>query len=1430
MTNRHGSDRARGVRNLPPSRRRRPGVEGLEGRQLLAQFTVSSIADSGAGTLRQAILDAGANAVADTIVFDGSLAGQTITLTSNDARTGYGRTGLVIAGDTIDIDGSAAPGLKISGNDARRIFAVGSTGNLTLANLTLTAGRAQGGRGGDILDGGNGGAGGGGAGLGGAIYIYGGTVNIVNATLAANAALGGRGGTLAADSGTYGATGGGSASGDGGDYDGSANYGTGGGGVAGSVGVGIRLGGLDQLGAQAAQGADGSSGGGGGGGGSTGSGGSGLAISDGGLGGGGGGGLGGYDFDTDESFGGGGAGGFGAGGGGGSQNTFGGAGGFGGGGGSSRNQPGGPGGFGAGDGGNFTGGGGGAGLGGAIFNYGGSVNVTNSTFTANQTVGGLGGSGAGNGVGLGGAIFNLNGQLAVDSATISGNLATIGQGIYSLGFAGGGSFATINNTILGGSTTATTDFTASTILLGTTNTSGVGNLIRSSDNFNGTIVSSADPNLGALADNGGPTQTMLPGVGSPALGAGNVAAAGSLATDQRGLARITNGAIDIGSVQVAPPTVAPTITSAASTVFTVGNAGSFTITTAGTPAAAITASAALPSGLTLVDNGDGTATLSGTPAAGVAGTYTFTITAANGTAPDATQNFSLVVDPALAVGTQAVATATVGNAYNGQLTASGGSGSGYTFSALDALPAGLTLSASGLISGTPTDAAGSPFLFRVLVTDGRGATGQQAVILDVNPALAITPVTIPVATAGVAYSQQLTTTGGSGTGYVFAGVGLPEGLTVSADGLISGTPVAGSAEPIVFTVTATDDEGGTTSLQYNLDVNPALVLSPAALPNARAGAAYNQQLTATGGSGTGYTFAAAGLTAGLTLSSDGLLSGTPTAATGSSSTITVTATDSNGASRSFTVPLVVDAAAAARFAVAATPTSAVRGQAASFQITALDVFGNPVADYAGTVRISTALAATGTPVEVALVNGAATVSITTTAAGDQVVSVAGVTDPTLSGSATVAVAASGVAARLAVSTPTSGVSGGPATISVTAFDAFGNVAAGFNGPVQITASDPSATVPASANLSQGQGSFTVTLGGAASQTFTVADPANPALAVTTIPVAVVGAVRGVIFQDLNANATFDAGEPALPGRSVYLDLNGNGTFDGSEPTAVTDARGVFNFPGVAQGSAAVRQLADRDGSLLIAVSQARTVADGSITIGVTPYSPTAPVPAVPNPFTGPTAPDGRTAYVRALYRAVLAREGSDYEVGLWVDGLARGMSRQEAANRFVTSLEHDQQVVASMYRNYLGREVDPGANVWVGMLQGGASEAMISRGILNSQEFQDAHRGNTTFVEDLYRVVLGRDADAVGLSGALNALSAGTASRAAVVSNLVDSAEATDQAIEGFYASYLRRPTDVFAATWERVIASPGGSASAAAAGILASDEFFADARANVRS
>ena len=107
-----------------------------------------------------------------------------------------------------------------------------------------------------------------------------------------------------------------------------------------------------------------------------------------------------------------------------------------------------------------------------------------------------------------------------------------------------------------------------------------------------------------------------------------------------------NDDVILGLVALKAPAAqtAPAITSANNTTFTVGAAGSFTVTTIGFPTPSLTEAGALPSGVTFHDNNNGTATLGGTPAAGTAKNYPITITASNGVGTAATQSFTLTVN------------------------------------------------------------------------------------------------------------------------------------------------------------------------------------------------------------------------------------------------------------------------------------------------------------------------------------------------------------------------------------------------------------------------------------------------------------------------------------------------------------------------------------------------------------------------------------------------------------------------------------------------------------------------------------------------------------------------------------------------------------------------------------------------------------------
>ncbi len=207
---------------------------------------------------------------------------------------------------------------------------------------------------------------------------------------------------------------------------------------------------------------------------------------------------------------------------------------------------------------------------------------------------------------------------------------------------------------------------------------------------------------------------------------------------------------------------------------------------------------------------------------------------------------------------------TVGASYSQGLSATGGTG-GYTWSvSTGSLPTGLSLSATGTISGTPT--APGTASFTVQVTDSANTSTTKPLSIAVAPAgLNISTSSLPGGTVGASYSQGLSATGGTG-GYTWSisSGSLPAGLSL-AGGTIGGTPTApGTAS---FTVKVTDSANTSTTKPLSIAVAPAgLNISTSSLPGGTVGASYSQGLSATGGTG-GYTWSVStgSLPAGLSL-------------------------------------------------------------------------------------------------------------------------------------------------------------------------------------------------------------------------------------------------------------------------------------------------------------------------------------------------------------------------------------------------------------------------------------------------------------------------------------------------------------------------------------------------------------------------------------
>jgi hypothetical protein len=261
----------------------------------------------------------------------------------------------------------------------------------------------------------------------------------------------------------------------------------------------------------------------------------------------------------------------------------------------------------------------------------------------------------------------------------------------------------------------------------------------------------------------------------------------------------------------------------------------------------------------------------------------------------------------IVVATTNLPTATLNQAYSASLSAQGGAG-GDSWTYTGPLPAGVDLMLNGQISGTPTTSGN--FTFTVTVTDSQGNHASATLTLEVQGGatqgttspLGITTTTLPSATIGVPYATTLNATGGSGGDIWTYSGSLAPGLGLSQSGVLSGT--ASTSGTFYITAMVRDSSNDTVTQTLTLTVNAAsssstgatVAVTTSGLPNATLDQPYSTTLSASGGTGN-YTWVYTGsLPQGLSLSTSGTISGTPT--TTGTYTISVQAVDSSAGAAS----------------------------------------------------------------------------------------------------------------------------------------------------------------------------------------------------------------------------------------------------------------------------------------------------------------------------------------------------------------------------------------------------------------------------------------------------------------------------------------------------------------------------------------------------
>jgi type II secretory pathway pseudopilin PulG len=212
------------------------------------------------------------------------------------------------------------------------------------------------------------------------------------------------------------------------------------------------------------------------------------------------------------------------------------------------------------------------------------------------------------------------------------------------------------------------------------------------------------------------------------------------------------------------------------------------------------------------------------------------------------------------------------------------------------LPAGLSMNTSGLISGVPTATTSSQSV-TVTVTDAFLRTDSQTFTWSVLPALVATnPGPQASVTGSPITTLSISATGGAGTPYTWSDPNgsIPPGLslaTVSNKASITGTPTTPGNYTVTLSVTdKTGSRKASVTFTWTIAYPPLAASNPGTQVATLNTSIGTLQLSASGGSGNYRWTVVSGLPAGLSMTTGGLITGSPTTLGSSSTSLQVTDT------------------------------------------------------------------------------------------------------------------------------------------------------------------------------------------------------------------------------------------------------------------------------------------------------------------------------------------------------------------------------------------------------------------------------------------------------------------------------------------------------------------------------------------------------------
>ena len=386
------------------------------------------------------------------------------------------------------------------------------------------------------------------------------------------------------------------------------------------------------------------------------------------------------------------------------------------------------------------------------------------------------------------------------------------------------------------------------------------------------------------------------------------------------------------TIRITAAGVKPSISTASLPNGTVNQSYNATLEATGT--ASITwsvSSGSLPSGLSLNSS---TGAISGTPT--TAGSYTFSITAANSYGNSEAKTYTVVIEsaaPSVTITTETIVSGYVGQYFSQTLVATSTQTGAFSWTVSSgSLPPGLTLTSYSptgytTLYGTPTTRGTYTFTLKASNAGGSTTKSYTMTVSEITNTPRITTMNLHSGMRGATYRGVLKASGTGAVTWTVDSGSLPTGLSLnSTTGIISGTPSA--AGNYIFTIKASNTSGSTLR-SFTISVMSSSGFEPTietpSLPDAKVGEAYSEGLSAFGTSYADWSISSGSLPAGLTLdATTGVISGTPTSA--GSYTFTAKATNTYGsATKSYTIKVAGSGSTGVKPTI--TTTSLTNGQA-----------------------------------------------------------------------------------------------------------------------------------------------------------------------------------------------------------------------------------------------------------------------------------------------------------------------------------------------------------------------------------------------------------------------------------------------------------------------------------------------------------------------